>query len=127
MSKSLIIVGRRPRRRAWKSFLVPASDRGVDGACARSTEDAPGCSRDHDFQPTYVQIPIARRRSRIRKAVQGADQVHWPLTPRPRGEAIAWHLLEALRLENPLRIEFNEITLRRCARRCSPRTLDGTA
>lgn len=64
-----------------------------------------------DFKPKYV--PTERGKdvlARLRKAVDRANAVYLATDLDREGEAIAWHLKQALRLENPQRIRFAEIT-----------------
>ena len=72
-----------------------------------------GIDVEDDFRPEYVDL---RDRSaalaKLRKAAAKADTVYIATDPDREGEAIAWHLGEALKLEKPRRIEFNEITRR---------------
>ncbi|HHX40644.1 MAG TPA: type I DNA topoisomerase [Armatimonadetes bacterium] len=127
MSKSLIIVESPAKTKSLKSFLGSGFQ---IVASMGHVRDLPktrlGVRVDHDFQPTYVQIPDRKETlENLRKAVQGADQVYLASDPDREGEAIAWHLKEALRLENPLRIEFNEITPQAVREALQhPRTLD---
>lgn len=85
-----------------------------------------GVRVDGNFEPTYVQIPERKETlENLRKAVQQVDHVYLASDPDREGEAIAWHLKEALRLESPQRIEFNEITPQAVrAALQHPRTLD---
>jgi DNA topoisomerase I len=46
----------------------------------------------------------------IRKQMSNVTSVYLATDPDREGEAIAWHIKEALALRNPLRIVFNEIT-----------------
>jgi len=63
------------------------------------------------FQPTYVTLPERREvLQRLKAAAATAPTVYLATDPDREGEAIAWHIQQALRLPNPLRIEFNEIT-----------------
>jgi DNA topoisomerase-1 len=47
---------------------------------------------------------------RLTDAAKKADQVYLASDPDREGEAIAWHLQQALKLKTPKRIQFNEIT-----------------
>ncbi|SES00763.1 type I DNA topoisomerase [Halopseudomonas bauzanensis] len=63
------------------------------------------------FKPTYV--PTDRGKgvlAKLRKEVAAADQVILATDPDREGEAIAWHLADALRLKQPKRITFTAIT-----------------
>jgi len=65
----------------------------------------------NNFQPTYVTLPERREvLQRLKQAASTAPTVYLATDPDREGEAIAWHIQQALRLTNPLRIEFNEIT-----------------
>lgn len=68
---------------------------------------------DHNFKPTYEISPDKTKVvSELKKAAQSADQV-WLASDEDReGEAIAWHLSEALKLpaDKTKRIVFHEIT-----------------
>lgn len=127
MSKALIIVESPAKTKSLKSFL--GSGYQVMASMGH-VRDLPktrlGVKVDHDFQPTYVQIPERKETMEsLRKAVQHADQVYLASDPDREGEAIAWHLKVALQLENPLRIEFNEITPNAVRQALQhPRTLD---
>lgn len=64
-----------------------------------------------DFKPKYV--PTERGKdvlAKLRKAVERANAVYLATDLDREGEAIAWHLKQALRLQNPQRILFAEIT-----------------
>ncbi len=64
-----------------------------------------------DFKPQYE--PTERGKSVIAKlktAVASADEVYLATDPDREGEAIAWHLEDALRLTNPKRVTYCSIT-----------------
>lgn len=64
-----------------------------------------------DFWPKYEETERGRQVVRRLKAeVANADRVILATDPDREGEAIAWHVAEALRLRNPDRITFNSIT-----------------
>ena len=70
-----------------------------------------GVNIEQGFQPTYRSIPGRKKTlDDLQKAVAKADAVFLASDPDREGEAIAWHLSQALKLESPRRIEFNEIT-----------------
>ncbi len=88
-------------------------------ACMGHVRDLPakeyGVDIEKDFAPTYQILP--RRRDLIRKLSKmaaGAQQVFLATDLDREGEAIAWHLAEALKLPAAKisRVVFNQITKR---------------
>lgn len=89
-----------------------------------------GVDVDNGFLPKYV-VPREKRKivSEIKKVASRADSIYLATDPDREGEAIAWHLLQAAKLEKdgaPVqRIVFHEITtdaVRGAFR--SPRSID---
>ncbi|MEK7124428.1 MAG: type I DNA topoisomerase [Patescibacteria group bacterium] len=70
-----------------------------------------GVDVEKDFEPRYV-IPTKARKviSELKKASAKADTTILATDEDREGESISWHLQEALKLENPKRIVFHEIT-----------------
>lgn len=63
------------------------------------------------FKPTYYPTDRGKRvLADLRTEVASADRVLLAMDPDREGEAIAWHLADALRLPQPRRITFTEIT-----------------
>ncbi len=63
------------------------------------------------FRPTYVPTTKGKKiLAGLRANIESADQVYLATDPDREGEAIAWHLADALGLRSPHRIAFNEIT-----------------
>jgi len=112
VKKPLIIVESPTKARTIKKFL-PA--RYVVKASVGHVRDLPkstlGVDVDNDFTPKYLTIKgkgdIIKE---LKSAVKGASEVYLATDPDREGEAIAWHLAELLKLENPKRIELHEIT-----------------
>ncbi|HEY3107589.1 MAG TPA: type I DNA topoisomerase, partial [Chloroflexota bacterium] len=70
-----------------------------------------GVAIEEGFAPEWVPVARARARlSALRKAAQGAEQVLLATDPDREGEAIAWHVAEALKLRAPTRVVFHAIT-----------------
>ena len=66
---------------------------------------------DNDFEPEYEILPSQKKTVRdLKKELKDIDEVYLATDPDREGEAIAWHLVEALGLHDAKRIEFNEIT-----------------
>lgn len=64
-----------------------------------------------DFKPSYKLTE--RGESVIQKLkglVKEADSVYLATDPDREGESISWHLQQCLKIQNPLRVTFNEIT-----------------
>lgn len=81
---------------------------------------------EHDFKPTYVVVDSRKQTlSKLKTAVKNADMVFLASDPDREGEAIAWHLKEALKLKSPVRVEFHEITKSAVEKAIqSPRSID---
>lgn len=77
-----------------------------------------GIDIEHDFEPTYVVPPKAKKRvAELKKLAADAPEIILATDEDREGEAIAWHLLSALGLdkkkskqEGIKRIAFHEIT-----------------
>jgi DNA topoisomerase-1 len=112
VKKPLIIVESPTKARTIKKFLPP---RYVVKASVGHVRDLPkstlGVDVEHDFAPKYLTIKgkgdVIKE---LKSAVKGASDVYLATDPDREGEAIAWHLAELLKLENPKRIELHEIT-----------------
>lgn len=112
MAKSLIIVESPAKTRTLRNFL--GADYTIEASMGH-VRDLPksklGVDVENSFAPQY--IPIPERREVIKKlkaAAKKADTVYLASDPDREGEAIAWHLSEALGISNIKRIRFNEIT-----------------
>ena len=112
MAKSLIIVESPAKTKTLKNFL---GDNYIIEASMGHVRDLPkmrlGVKTDKGFEPTYE--PLADRGDVLKKltaAAKGVTTVYLASDPDREGEAIAWHLSEALNLKNARRIQFNEIT-----------------
>ncbi len=112
MAKPLIIVESPTKAKTIKKFL-PA--RYVVKASVGHVRDLPkstlGVDVEHDFAPRYLTIKgkgdVIKE---LKAAAKSASEVYLATDPDREGEAIAWHLAELLKLENPKRIELHEIT-----------------
>lgn len=70
-----------------------------------------GIDLENNFEPQYI-IPTKARKTvnQLKKEVASADQVILAVDEDREGEAIAWHLVQALDLKEFERITFHEIT-----------------
>ncbi len=125
--KPLIVVESPAKTRTLKKIL--GNDYRVEASMGH-VRDLPekrlGVDIRNGFQPTYVTLPERREvLQRLKQAAQTAPIIYLATDPDREGEAIAWHIQQALRLPNPLRIEFNEITESAVKRALQhPRTID---
>jgi DNA topoisomerase-1 len=112
VAKSLIIVESPAKTRTIKTYLGDDYEIMASMGHVRDLpENGLGVDVEHAFAPDYVTIKDkADILARLRKAAKAADIVYLATDPDREGEAIAWHLFEALHLESAQRIEFNEIT-----------------
>ncbi|MDW8364164.1 MAG: toprim domain-containing protein, partial [Myxococcales bacterium] len=90
------------------------------------TKSKLGVDVNNDFEPTYTPLPDRRDTlKRLQAVTQGAPTVYLATDPDREGEAIAWHIQQALNLQNAQRIEFNEITANAVQRALqNPRVID---
>lgn len=114
MAKYLVIVESPAKVKTIKKFLgknyeVVASN----GHVRDLPKSQMGIDIDHDYEPKYITIRgKGDILAKLRKEVKKADKVYLATDPDREGEAISWHLSQALKLEdkNVRRISFNEIT-----------------
>ena len=115
MSKYLVIVESPSKSKTIEKYLgndynVVAS-MGHIRNLANSGKYGLGIEIENDFKPTYEAIKgKSKVISSLKKDVKDAEYVYLATDPDREGEAISWHLKEALGLKNYSRVEFNEIT-----------------
>jgi DNA topoisomerase-1 len=82
-----------------------------------------GVDLEHDFKPKYTITANGKKTVKeLKEEVKKADKIYLATDPDREGEAISWHLVEALKLDKPetekvegpeyKRIVFHEITKR---------------
>ncbi len=72
-----------------------------------------GVDETNDFEPQYVVLPKAKKvLPLLREALKGVEKVYLATDFDREGEAIAWHVAEAIKLpaDRMARITFHEIT-----------------
>ncbi|NLK07601.1 MAG: type I DNA topoisomerase [Firmicutes bacterium] len=114
MTKSLVIVESPAKAKAIGRFL---GKRYTVKASVGHVRDLPksqlGVDVDNNFEPKYITIrgkgPILKE---LRDAAKKSKQIYFATDPDREGEAISWHLAQALRVDgaDACRVEFNEIT-----------------
>jgi DNA topoisomerase-1 len=112
--KSLIIVESPAKTRTLQSFVGPGFEIAASMGHVRDLPSKKlGVDVEHDFAPEYELLADRKSTiSQLRGKVKAADAVYLASDPDREGEAIAWHLTQALKIKDPRRIEFNEITRR---------------
>lgn len=114
MSKSLVIVESPAKSKTinkilGKKYTVMASM----GHVRDLPKSRIGVDVEHDFEPTYI-VPAKSKKlvTELKKAAREVGTVYLAPDPDREGEAIAWHLQEALKGAGKkfLRVTFNEIT-----------------
>jgi DNA topoisomerase-1 len=114
MTKKLVVVESPAKARTIGRFLgngytVKASV----GHIRDLPKNRMGVDVDNDFEPRYV-VPESKKPvvKGLKEDVKHVDEVYLATDPDREGEAIAWHLAQALNVkQKPLyRVEFHEIT-----------------
>lgn len=118
MSKNLVIVESPAKAKTIGKLLGPAY---VVMSSVGHIRDLPerelGVDIEHDFKPTY-KVSKAKTKvvEELRKAARDCEAIYLAPDPDREGEAIAWHLREALKAAGkgkPFhRVQYNEITAR---------------
>ena len=114
MAKYLVIVESPAKVKTIKKFLgknyeVLASN----GHVRDLPKSSLGIDVEGDFEPKYITIRgKGDVLAKLRKEVKKAEKIYLATDPDREGEAISWHLMFALKLEEKdvYRISFNEIT-----------------
>ncbi len=114
MAKNLVIVESPAKVKTIKKFLGPNYDLLASNGHVRDLPKSQlGVDVEHGFEPKYITIRgKGDILAQLRKAEKKADQVYLATDPDREGEAISWHLSEALKIDpkKQKRITFNEIT-----------------
>ena len=114
MAKYLVIVESPAKVKTIQKFLgsnyqVAASN----GHVRDLPKSQMGIDVEHDYEPKYITIRgKGDILANLRKEVKKAEKIYLATDPDREGEAISWHLMEALKLKDKkvYRITFNEIT-----------------
>ena len=114
MAKYLVIVESPAKVKTIKKFLGANYEVEASNGHVRDFPKSQfGIDVDHDFEPKYITIRgKGELLAKLRKAAKKADKIYLATDPDREGEAISWHLSQALK-EDPKkmhRITFNEIT-----------------
>ncbi|MGM0472210.1 MAG: type I DNA topoisomerase [Bacillota bacterium] len=114
MAENLVIVESPAKAKTINKFL--GNDFKVEASMGHVI-DLPksqlGINIEEDFEPKYITIrgkgDVLKK---LRRAAKKSDNIFLATDPDREGEAISWHLRQALKLDDDskCRIEFNEIT-----------------
>lgn len=114
MAKYLVIVESPAKVKTIKKFLGNNYEVAASNGHVRDLPKSTlGIDVEHDYEPKYITIRgKGDILANLRKLVKKADKVYLATDPDREGEAISWHLANALKLEDKdiNRISFNEIT-----------------
>ena len=118
MAKSLVIVESPAKAKTIEKFLGPGFKVLASYGHVRALPSKQG-SVDvaHDFRPTYHVLPESRRHIEVlKREAAKSERLILATDPDREGEAIAWHLLQALEIDESgnrpevKRVTFHEIT-----------------
>lgn len=114
MAKYLVIVESPTKVKTIKKFLGSNYEVMASNGHVRDLPKSQlGFSPENDYEPKYITIRgKGDILAALRKAAKKADKVYLATDPDREGEAISWHLSQALKLDEKkmYRITFNEIT-----------------
>ncbi len=114
MAKNLVIVESPAKVKTIKKFLGPNYEVEASNGHVRDFPKSQfGIDVEHDYEPKYITIRgKGDLLSELRKSAKKADKIYLATDPDREGEAISWHLMQALHTETAKmhRITFNEIT-----------------
>ncbi len=116
MAKYLVIVESPAKVKTIKKFLGSNYEVAASNGHVRDLPKSKlGIDVDHTYDPKYITIRgKGDILANLRKEVKKAEKVYLATDPDREGEAISWHLVEALNLKQSgkkvYRITFNEIT-----------------
>ena len=114
MAKNLVIVESPAKVKTIKKFLGANYEVTASNGHVRDLPKSQlGVDVENDYEPKYITIRgKGDILANLRKEVKKAEKIYLATDPDREGEAISWHLLKALKLEDKkvYRITFNEIT-----------------
>ena len=117
MANYLVIVESPAKVKTIKKFLGANYEVDASGGHVRDLPKSQlGFDAEHDYEPKYITIRgKGDVLAKLRKEVKKADKIYLATDPDREGEAISWHLMKALKLDelkskDVYRISFNEIT-----------------
>lgn len=117
MANCLVIVESPAKVKTIKKFLGTNYEVDASNGHVRDLPKSQmGIDVENEFDPKYITIRgKGDILAKLRKQVKKADKIYLATDPDREGEAISWHLMKALKLDEQkdkqvFRISFNEIT-----------------
>ena len=114
MAKYLVIVESPAKVKTIKKFLGANYTAVVSNGHVRDLPKSQmGIDIENDYEPKYITIRgKGEKLAELRKEAKKADKIYLATDPDREGEAISWHLANALKIDESKmqRITFNEIT-----------------
>ena len=114
MPKYLVIVESPAKVKTIKKFLGANYEVAASNGHVRDLpKSSLGIDVENDYEPKYITIRgKGDILANLRKLVKKSDKIYLATDPDREGEAISWHLAQALKIEDKdiNRISFNEIT-----------------
>lgn len=114
MQKNLVIVESPAKAKTISKFLGKKYNvKASVGHVRDLPKSSLGIDIDNNFEPKYITIrgkgPVIQE---LKKEAKKSEKIYLATDPDREGEAISWHLAHLLDLDEnePIRIEFNEIT-----------------
>lgn len=114
LANALVIVESPTKARTLKRYLGRKYKVEASGGHVRDLPKSKlGVDIDNEFEPRYITIRgRGKQLESLRKEASKAGKVYLATDPDREGEAISWHLMKALDIDedSPCRIVFHEIT-----------------
>ena len=117
MTKNLVIVESPSKSKTIEKYLGTGfkvvSSKGHIRDLATTGKYGLGVDIDNGFKPSYIPIPGKQKTiADLKKMVKDSDKIYLATDPDREGEAISWHLKEALSIKDNEyeRVLFHEIT-----------------
>ena len=103
MANHLVIVESPAKVKTIKKFLGSNYEVDASGGHVRDLPKSQlGFDPEHDYEPKYITIRgKGELLAKLRKEVKKADKIYLATDPDREGEAISWHLMQALKEDPP--------------------------
>ena len=113
MANYLVIVESPAKVKTIKKFLGANYEVDASGGHVRDLPKSQlGFDAEHDYEPKYITIRgKGDVLAKLRKEVKKADKIYLATDPDREGEAISWHLMQALK-EDPKKMHRITVTSR---------------